>query len=365
MLSGRARPVRSRRRLVRLKREHAVLKAASAGGARLRVAVRLGFVTSVFRDARLHRWVSGLLAVVLVVIVVAVGGRPASAVTGAAAGPARVPCAGQSFSADTKVLLASGRAVAIAALAAGDRVATADDAGRLHGRSVLGVLVNHDRDLFEVEVVGRDGSSMVETTAGHPFWDVSRGAWVRADQLGVGDELASADGRRVRVGSVQATPGVADRWDLSVDVDHDFFVLAGTVPVLVHNFPINPGNAASSAGGGARFVASSDGVVTDLVGSKNAISIGHYPEYVANAQATGARTFSMSDDAWNAMSAAEQWTRNQRFLDGAIARGSQIQLATPLSQVRAGSFLEREIGYLAGKGYAPNSAGTLMTAGGG
>ncbi len=62
--------------------------------------------------------------------------------------------------------------------------------------------------------------------------------------------------------------------------------------------------------------------MTDLVGSRNAISIGHYPEYVANAQATGARTFSMADDAWNAMSPTEQWARNQRFLDDAISRGS-------------------------------------------
>jgi hypothetical protein len=73
----------------------------------------------------------------------------------------------------------------------------------------------------------------------------------------------------------------------------------------------------------------------------------------------------MSDEAWNAMSPVEQRMRNQRFLDDAIARGSEIQLATPLSEVRAGSFLEREIGYLSGKGYVPNSADTLMIPGGG
>ncbi len=129
------------------------------------------------------------------------------------------------------------------------------------------------------------------------------------------------------------------------------------------DFMVATGVAANS--GSARFIASSDGVVTDLVGSRNAILIGHYPEYVANAQATGARTFSMADDAWNAMSPTEQWVRNQRFLDDAISRGSQIQLATPLSQVRAGSFLEREIGYLSGRGYMPNSSGTLMIPGGG
>lgn len=125
------------------------------------------------------------------------------------------------------------------------------------------------------------------------------------------------------------------------------------------------GRGVAANSGTARFVASSDGVVTNLVGSRNAISIGHYPEYAANAQATGARTFSMADDAWNAISPTEQWVRNQRFLDDAISRGSEIQLATPLSQVRAGSFLEREIAYLSGRGYVPNSSGTLMIPGGG
>lgn len=50
----------------------------------------------------------------------------------------------------------------------------------------------------------------------------------------------------------------------------------------------------------------------------------------------------MADDAWNTMSPTEQWVRNQRFLDNAISRGSEIQLATPLSQVRAGSIFERD-----------------------
>ena len=125
------------------------------------------------------------------------------------------------------------------------------------------------------------------------------------------------------------------------------------------------GGARSAAETGARFVVSGDGVATDLVGTKNAISIGHYPEYVRNAQATGVGIFGMSDEAWNAMSPAEQWLRNQRFLDNAISRGSAIQLATPLSEVRARSYLEREIGSLSGKGFVPNSAGTLMIPGGG
>lgn len=65
------------------------------------------------------------------------------------------------------------------------------------------------------------------------------------------------------------------------------------------------------------------------------------------------------------MSPQEQWVRNQRFLDDAIARGSEIQLVTPLSHVRAGSFFELEVQYLMSRGYSSNASGTLMIPGGG
>lgn len=82
--------------------------------------------------------------------------------------------------------------------------------------------------------------------------------------------------------------------------------------------------------GGARFVAGSDGVVTDFVGTApTAISIGRSPAYVDDAAATGARAFNVGDD-WAAMAArkdrfggvgpgSEVWIRNTRFLDQAIA----------------------------------------------
>jgi hypothetical protein len=121
---------------------------------------------------------------------------------------------------------------------------------------------------------------------------------------------------------------------------------------------------ATEAAGGARFVAGSDGVVTDLVGNApNAVSLGHFPEYVDLGAQTGARTFSMSDEAWNAMSADEQWIRNQSFLDRAIANGSEFRLATPLDAGRPGSFFERELQYLFKQGFVPNGDGTMLIPG--
>lgn len=124
-----------------------------------------------------------------------------------------------------------------------------------------------------------------------------------------------------------------------------------------------PGIAPNTAG--ARFVAGSDGVVTDLVGAApNAVSIGHNPAYVNAGARTGARTFSVSDEAWNAMSPTEQWVRNQRFLDRAMAQGSEIRLATPVDLARPGSFFERELQYLFKHGYAPSADGTMLVRGG-
>ncbi|MCP3883037.1 MAG: hypothetical protein GY701_32255, partial [Sulfitobacter sp.] len=118
-------------------------------------------------------------------------------------------------------------------------------------------------------------------------------------------------------------------------------------------------------GAGARFVAGSDGVVVDVLGgSPNAVVLGKYPAYVNQGAATGARTFSMSDDAWNALSPAEQWVRNQQFLDDAISRGSEIHLATDLTPSNLTGFFAREIEYLSKQGYVPNASGTQMVPGG-
>jgi len=128
----------------------------------------------------------------------------------------------------------------------------------------------------------------------------------------------------------------------------------------------NPRFATNS--GGARFVAGSDGIVDTVGGSRNAISLGKYnqvPNYIDDAAATGSRAFNISDDAWNAMSPAEQALRNERFLDEAIARGSEIRLASPPTRANLTGAYADEIAYLQGKGYTISSDGTHMIPPGG
>lgn len=63
------------------------------------------------------------------------------------------------------------------------------------------------------------------------------------------------------------------------------------------------------------------------------------------------------------MSPREQWIRNQRFLDRAISRGSEIRLASPVDLARPGSFFERELQYFVKHGYAPNADATMLVRG--
>ena len=137
-------------------------------------------------------------------------------------------------------------------------------------------------------------------------------------------------------------------------------------PRLLAASPTRSSRNRATNTGGARFVAGSNGVVTDLVGgSPNAVVLGKYPAYVNEGAATGARTFSMSDEAWNAMTPGRQWTRNQQFLDQAISRGSEIRLATPPTASNLTGWYAREIEYLTKQGYTISSDGARMIPPGG
>jgi hypothetical protein len=135
-------------------------------------------------------------------------------------------------------------------------------------------------------------------------------------------------------------------------------------PDIPEGAPSNGSNIAAEQGSGvgARFIAGSNGPVTDTVGSSNSISLGRYPEYIKDAQATGSKTFNVGDE-WEGMAnrsdkfggikdTSEIWIRNQQFLDRGIAQGSTFRLASdPLDPVNEGSFFLREVRYLLSQGY--------------
>ncbi|MEU4728131.1 polymorphic toxin-type HINT domain-containing protein [Streptomyces sp. NPDC023588] len=145
---------------------------------------------------------------------------------------------GCSFSADTPVLLEGGESKPIGEVAIGDRVEAGDPTTGEHigSREVTALHVNHDDDLIDLTVSTLDGQSTVlHTTAKHPFWDDTRKLWVPAGQLSVGDALETAENTRVHVRGIAVVQGAADMLNLTVDELHTYYVMAGDASVLVHN----------------------------------------------------------------------------------------------------------------------------------
>lgn len=88
--------------------------------------------------------------------------------------------------------------------------------------------------------------------------------------------------------------------------------------------------------------------------------IGHYPEYVNLAQKGGGKYFNIPSHIWNKLTPAQQWAANTKFLDRLIAHGGKVRLATPLTKVKPGSFLEKEINYLMNHGYSISEDGLWL-----
>jgi len=165
-------------------------------------------------------------------------GESAAADTG---GDAADSCTvgGESFTAGTRVLLASGAAAAISQLNPGEKVlATNTKTGKTQAETITAVLVHHDTDLYDLTVKTAHGTAVIGTTANHLFWNPYHHYWISANKLSKNEHLKSANGAvAVVVGGT--TPKQRDgwMWDLTVpgNNDHDFYVVTGDTPVLVHN----------------------------------------------------------------------------------------------------------------------------------
>jgi hypothetical protein len=137
-----------------------------------------------------------------------------------------------SFPAGTKVLLASGAAVAISSVALGDLVVASDpQTGETEARPVV-ALIHHGGAHDMVDLSFEDGSRL-SATAGHPFWDASRGDFVDAGDLVVGEQVLAADGSLLRI--TVARHYVADVVAYNFEVQDLHTYYAGATPVLVHN----------------------------------------------------------------------------------------------------------------------------------
>jgi RHS repeat-associated protein len=169
--------------------------------------------------------------------------------------PSLAKC-GQSFSPETRVVMADGKRVPIAKLKRGQRVLASDPAtGRTRARTVQAVMVNRDHDRYDLTVkTGTGKTAVVHTTAGHPIYSDTAKSWVKAGDLAAGTRLrALGTGVATLVSARPPTDPTGDMWDLTVEVDHDFFIETGDSAALVHNCGV--GGVAESANSEAAMVA--------------------------------------------------------------------------------------------------------------
>jgi RHS repeat-associated protein len=110
------------------------------------------------------------------------------------------------------------------------------------------------------------------------------------------------------------------------------------------------------SGTGVKFLARELNLV-----AKGKTVIGHNPAYVRLAEQLGANHLNVPEKIWEALSNTERWDMLKGFLDEAIARGDDFLLATPLNEIKEGSWFAKEIKYLLDTGkYVLNEAGTAL-----
>jgi hypothetical protein len=146
-------------------------------------------------------------------------------------------CLTNSFTPDTPVLLADGTTKAIAQIRVFDKVLATDPiTGITAVEPVTMVHRNTDTDLADVGVSSPgQATATLHTTAHHPFWDATTRQWTDAGRLQNEHNLRTPTGDTAQVAAVGTFTGRQDMHNLTVANLHTYYVVAGHMPVLVHN----------------------------------------------------------------------------------------------------------------------------------
>jgi hypothetical protein len=199
--------------------------AGSLGGRMLSGGIAAGIGDGITQLATTGRMDRGSLA--LSTGIGAVTGGFAKAKPGRSAGCA-VP---HSFDPNTRVAMADGTTRPIKDVKVGDKVAATDPrTGGTRAKPVTQLHLNRDTGLTDVTVTaakqpknGRTwgtklataalavvaATTVLHTTAHHPFWDDTAGTWVNAAELTPGHDLRTLDGEKATVTAVQNYSGAA------------------------------------------------------------------------------------------------------------------------------------------------------------
>ncbi|GGQ72176.1 hypothetical protein GCM10010166_47590 [Couchioplanes caeruleus subsp. azureus] len=179
--------------------------------------------------------------------------RGTKAVSGAGRSLDSCPVPFRSFAGNTGVLMADGTRKPIADVRVGDTVlATEPETNETSAKTVTALWIHEDTVLDLII----DGEA-VTTTEDHPFWNITDQQWQDAAELDAGDLVRTADGRTVPTDGLRPdSQHTTTAYNMTVDGIHTYYVLAGNMPVLVHNC------------GGATFVADASGTVVPRSASR-------------------------------------------------------------------------------------------------
>ncbi|MFI6246988.1 Hint domain-containing protein [Streptomyces sp. NPDC051016] len=139
-----------------------------------------------------------------------------------------------SFTPDTRVLLANGRTKAIKDLKPGDKVKSTDPVLGGPGTQTVTATIKGHGTKHLVRLTLANGKS-VTATDGHPIWLPKPHRWAKASELRSGDWLQTSAGTYIQVTAVRAWTQTATVNNLTVSSTHTYYVLAGATAVLVHN----------------------------------------------------------------------------------------------------------------------------------
>ncbi|MGW2251393.1 RICIN domain-containing protein [Kitasatospora sp. NPDC001660] len=148
-----------------------------------------------------------------------------------------------SFPAGTAVLMGDGSRRPIEQIRVGDTVTATDPtAGTTSAQRVENTIYTpDDRDFTELTIAAPDGTtSAITSTDHHPYWSQNTHDWRDAVSLTTGDTLRTPDGRTVRITGVRHWTTLQPAYNLTVNNVHTYYVVAGDIPVLVHNACPNP-----------------------------------------------------------------------------------------------------------------------------
>ncbi|MFD8966406.1 RHS repeat-associated core domain-containing protein [Streptomyces sp. NPDC059568] len=151
-------------------------------------------------------------------------------------------CLTNSFTPDTRVLMADGSTKPIKDVRLGDKVmATDPETGETRVETVTAEIKGDGvKHLVKVTIDtdGKAGPKTAEVTAtdGHPFWVPELREWITATALRPGQWLRTSAGTHVQITAIKRwTTQQATVHNLTVSNLHTYYVVAGGTSVLVHN----------------------------------------------------------------------------------------------------------------------------------